>query len=64
MQQERYDGFDYPASAISKYIYSRALGLFTIALKNDTKTLNYMPEDPDTFKAWLDAHDVRDLNKG
>lgn len=64
MQQERYEGFDYPASAISKYIYSRVLGLFTIALKNQAGTINYTPEDPDAFKAWLDAHHVQDLNNG
>lgn len=61
---EHFEGFEYTASEISKYLYSTALGLFTVALKGKSQSTNFMPENPEAFKAWLDSHNIPDIKNG
>ncbi|MEZ5016080.1 MAG: hypothetical protein R2800_03455 [Flavipsychrobacter sp.] len=58
---EHFDGFEYKASEISKYLYSPALGLFTVALKGKGQSVNFMPDNPEAFKTWLDSHNIPDI---
>lgn len=58
---ECFDGFEHTASEISKYLYSAALGLFTVALKEKSQSVNFIPENPDVFKAWFDRHKMPNI---
>jgi len=58
---EDFEGFEHEASVISRYLYSKATGLFTLALKNGKETVHFTPKQPEAFKAWLDAHKIKDI---
>lgn len=59
---EEFEGFEHKAGAISRYLYSKATGLFTLALKNNQGTVHFTPKEPEVFKEWLDAHKIKDVN--
>jgi hypothetical protein len=60
MKNDTYPGFAYRAKELSAYLFGS--NLFTISLK-DKRIIHHQVADNDGFKAWLDAHKVRDVNK-
>jgi len=59
MEKEvRFEGFDYTADEIHKYIYT--VGIFTISLKNG-QIIHHDPKDIEAFKEWLDNNNIIDL---
>ncbi len=62
MNNERFDGFEYTAQELSKYLFSPALGLFTILLKQNKQTIHYTPDHPEEFKRWLEENNIPTLN--
>ncbi|MFD2896100.1 hypothetical protein [Sphingobacterium arenae] len=55
----QYPGFEYSADELKKY-FSGASGFFSIMLENG-EIINHHPEDPKSFRAWLDQNDVIDV---
>ncbi|MBO9592241.1 MAG: hypothetical protein J7599_04975 [Niabella sp.] len=53
-----YPQFEYSFTDLEKFI--EAAGIFTILLKNG-KTVHYVPDQPQLFKRWLEAHNITDL---
>ena len=56
-----YEELEYKASELSKYKYSKALGLFTMSLKYSEVTIHYFPSNPEDFRIWLDSHDIEGI---
>ena len=57
-KEERFEGFEYKAEEIHKYIYT--VGVFTISLRNG-KIIHHDPKDSEAFKQWLDNNNIIDL---
>lgn len=58
---------DYPdlvfkADSIKKYLYSKALGTFTLSIDGEDATHHFTPPDPDSFKLWLQAHNIENIS--
>lgn len=59
-RDDRYDNFEYPASQISKYLYSA--GIFTLMLE-DGKITHHSPDDVEAFLEWLQSHNINDVRQ-
>ncbi|GAB3430793.1 hypothetical protein GCM10027516_38700 [Niabella aquatica] len=53
-----YPKFDYTPTDLSKYI--EAAGIFTILLKSG-KTVHFFPENNESFREWLNTHNIQNL---
>lgn len=53
-----FPGFEHTAESVSAYLFT--VDTFILSLKNG-KIVHYKAKDPDTFRAWLDTHHVRDI---
>lgn len=56
-----FEGFDYPASQINKFIHTS--GIFTMMLKGTNRVVSYVPENVEAFMDWLTGHQVADIRK-
>ncbi|MBZ0098099.1 MAG: hypothetical protein K8F30_03395 [Taibaiella sp.] len=61
MGSHRFEGFPYSAEELSAYIFS--IDTFIISLKNE-EIVRFVAPEPDSFKQWLDEHQVRNVNPG
>ncbi|SKA33162.1 hypothetical protein SAMN04488128_103781 [Chitinophaga eiseniae] len=57
-----YPGLEYKASELSAYASSTVMDVFVLSLKNQ-EIKRFMPDNPQRFRAWLDANNIRDINK-
>lgn len=58
MRNNNFEGFEYFAQELSKYLYSSTLGLFTISLKHNGEIINFIPDNPEEFKLWLEKNNI------
>ena len=59
--ENTFPGFGHKATELSAYLLGS--GIFTMTLKTK-HIIHFTPQDVAAFKAWLDAHKVRDVGKG
>lgn len=57
-----YPGLPHKASELSAYSSSSVVEIFVLSLKNQ-QIIQFTPDDPKRFRAWLDANNIRDVNK-
>lgn len=55
-----YEGFDYPATELAKYLESA--GIFSISLK-DGKIIHFSPTDVEGFRNWLTINKVENIKR-
>ncbi|WP_423147858.1 hypothetical protein [Rubrolithibacter danxiaensis] len=55
-----YPGFEYSIEQLYKFIAVHEL--FTIML-NDGRIIHFTPNDPDSFRQWLQKHQIQDIRR-